>query len=143
MRATYTRRLGTETFLGFYDVHDDVLSGLVRKRKTLRELGEAFRFAEFDKLVHAAERSSGEKGEDPETSWRMAKTREQAPPHRALPYGRHRDPAQPRAPRALPQEARPGEVQDERHPPLHEVRRSPSSGAWRSARDFDPRLHGA
>ncbi len=43
MRATYTRRLGTETFLGFYDVHADVLSGVFRKRKRLREIGEAFR----------------------------------------------------------------------------------------------------
>lgn len=43
MRATYTRRLGTETFLGFYDVHADVLSGIFRKRKRLREIEEAFR----------------------------------------------------------------------------------------------------
>lgn len=43
MRATYTRRLGTETFLGFYDVHADVLSGVFRKKKGLREIGEAFR----------------------------------------------------------------------------------------------------
>ncbi|MDE3193626.1 MAG: transposase [Chloroflexota bacterium] len=43
MRATYTRKLGTETFLGFYDVHADVLSGVFRKRKRLREVGEAFR----------------------------------------------------------------------------------------------------
>lgn len=43
MRATYTRRKGTEQFLGFLDVHDDVLGGLFRKKKGLRELGEAFR----------------------------------------------------------------------------------------------------
>lgn len=43
MRATYSRSLGTETFLGFYDVHADVLSGVFRKKKCLRELGEAFR----------------------------------------------------------------------------------------------------
>lgn len=43
MRATYSRKLGTEQFLGFLDVHDNVLSGLFRKRKTLRELEEAFR----------------------------------------------------------------------------------------------------
>lgn len=45
----------------------------------IAEIGDIFRFSEFDKLVafvgvHAAERSSGEKGKDPETSWRMAKT---------------------------------------------------------------------
>ncbi|MDP9266229.1 MAG: hypothetical protein M3O91_08970 [Chloroflexota bacterium] len=43
MRATYTRKLGTETFLGFYDVHADVLGGIFRKRKRLREIEEAFR----------------------------------------------------------------------------------------------------
>lgn len=43
MRATYRRQQGTEQFLGFYDGHADCLSGLFRKRKRLRELGEAFR----------------------------------------------------------------------------------------------------
>ncbi len=45
----------------------------------IAEIGDIHRFSEFDKLVafagvHAAERSSGKKGADPETSWRMAKT---------------------------------------------------------------------
>jgi len=43
MRATYHRHGGTETFLGFYDVHADVLAGVFRKRKGLREIDEAFR----------------------------------------------------------------------------------------------------
>lgn len=43
MRATYTRRSGTETFLGFYDVHADVLAGVFRRRKRIPELSEAFR----------------------------------------------------------------------------------------------------
>lgn len=43
MRATYTRKLGTETFLGFYDVHADVLAGMFRRRKRIPELSEAFR----------------------------------------------------------------------------------------------------
>lgn len=43
MRATFHRYGGTETFLGFYDVHADVLSGIFRKKKGLREIGEAFR----------------------------------------------------------------------------------------------------
>ena len=42
MRATYTRQLGTETFLGFYDVHADVLSGIFRRRKRIREVADAF-----------------------------------------------------------------------------------------------------
>jgi transposase len=45
----------------------------------IAEIGDITRFSRFDKLVafagvHAAERSSGKKGADPETSWRMAKT---------------------------------------------------------------------
>ena len=42
------------------------------------EIGDIARFSEFDKLVayigvHPAEKSSGEKGRNPETSWRMSK----------------------------------------------------------------------
>lgn len=43
MRATYSRRLGTEVFLGFLDLHDDVLSGIFRARKGVREVGLALR----------------------------------------------------------------------------------------------------
>lgn len=43
MRATYHRHGGTETFLGFFDVHADVLAGIFRTRKRLREIEEAFR----------------------------------------------------------------------------------------------------
>jgi len=44
----------------------------------IAEIGDIARFSEFDKLVafvgvHPAERSSGEKGKNPETSWRMSK----------------------------------------------------------------------
>jgi len=44
----------------------------------IAEIGDINRFSEFDKLVayigvHPAEKSSGEKGKDPETSWRMSK----------------------------------------------------------------------
>jgi transposase len=44
----------------------------------IAEIGDIGRFSEFDKLVayvgvHPAEKSSGEKGKDPETSWRMSK----------------------------------------------------------------------
>jgi len=42
------------------------------------EIGDIARFSDFDKLVayvgvHPAEHSSGQKGRDPETSWRMSK----------------------------------------------------------------------
>ena len=45
----------------------------------LSEIGDIHRFSDFDKLVayvgvHPAEKSSGRKGADPETSWHMAKT---------------------------------------------------------------------
>ena len=45
----------------------------------IAEVVEITRFSSFDKLVafagvHAAEKSSGKKGADPETSWHMAKT---------------------------------------------------------------------
>jgi transposase len=45
----------------------------------IAEIGDIRRFDDFDQLVafagvHAAERSSGKKGKDPETSWHMAKT---------------------------------------------------------------------
>lgn len=45
----------------------------------IAEIGEIRRFSDFDKLVayvgvHPAERSSGRKGADPETSWHMSKT---------------------------------------------------------------------
>jgi len=45
----------------------------------MAEIGDIGRFTDFDQLlayagVHPAERSSGQKGASPETSWRMAKT---------------------------------------------------------------------
>lgn len=43
MRATYHRHGGTETFFGFFDVHADVLGGIFRRRKRLREIEDAFR----------------------------------------------------------------------------------------------------
>jgi transposase len=66
-------------------------SDLVRRLRTIpgvgaataaalvAEIGDITRFEDFDQLVafagvHAAERSSGKKGADPETSWHMAKT---------------------------------------------------------------------
>ena len=42
MRATYRRLHGTEHWLGFYDVHADVLSGVFRRRKRIVDVSEAF-----------------------------------------------------------------------------------------------------
>lgn len=42
-RATYRRLQGTEQLLAFYDVHANCLAGLVRKRKTHRDLLAVFR----------------------------------------------------------------------------------------------------
>jgi len=38
VRATYHKKAGTEQFLGFYDDHGDVLEGVIRRRKTPRDL---------------------------------------------------------------------------------------------------------
>jgi len=38
LRATYHRTQGTEQLLAFYDVHGDVLTGTVHKRKTSRDI---------------------------------------------------------------------------------------------------------
>jgi hypothetical protein len=37
-RATYRRLQGTEQFLGFYDVHEDCLEGLLRKHKRVADI---------------------------------------------------------------------------------------------------------
>ncbi|MEJ0057285.1 MAG: transposase [Bacteroidota bacterium] len=42
LRATYSRKSGTEQFLAFYDVHDDVLTGTIHKRKTSKDLLQAW-----------------------------------------------------------------------------------------------------
>jgi transposase len=43
MRATYRRLHGVRHFLGFYDVHADVLGGVFRPRKRIVDLVAAFR----------------------------------------------------------------------------------------------------
>ena len=43
VRATYHKTAGTEQFLGFYDVHGDVLEGVVHRRKTSRDLLQAWK----------------------------------------------------------------------------------------------------
>ena len=43
LRATYHRTAGVEQLLGFYDVHADILEGIVHKRKTSRDLLQAWK----------------------------------------------------------------------------------------------------
>lgn len=41
-RATYTRKAGTEQLLAFYDVHGDILEGVIHKRKTSHDILQAW-----------------------------------------------------------------------------------------------------
>jgi transposase len=43
IRATYSRKSGTEQLLAFYDVHEDVLTGTVHKRKTSEDILQAWK----------------------------------------------------------------------------------------------------
>ena len=43
IRATYSRKAGTEQLLAFYDVHDDVLTGTIHKRKTSEDILQAWK----------------------------------------------------------------------------------------------------
>jgi transposase len=43
VRATYTKKAGTEQLLAFYDVHGDALEGVVHKRKTSRDVLQAWK----------------------------------------------------------------------------------------------------
>jgi transposase len=43
LRTTYHRKSGTEQLLAFYDVHADCLEGVVRKRKTAKDMLPAFK----------------------------------------------------------------------------------------------------
>ena len=47
IRATYTRRAGIEQLLAFYDVHADNLTGTVHKRKTSKDILQAWRRLRF------------------------------------------------------------------------------------------------
>ena len=57
-----------------------VLTNLCAPQATfIAEIGDIWRFEDFDQLaayagVHPKEQSSGTKGQNPETSWHMAKT---------------------------------------------------------------------
>lgn len=42
VRATYHKTAGTEQLLAFYDVHGDVLEGVVHRRKTSRDILQAW-----------------------------------------------------------------------------------------------------
>jgi transposase len=42
VRATYNKKAGTEQLLAFYDVHGDVLEGVIHKRKTSRDIFQSW-----------------------------------------------------------------------------------------------------
>jgi transposase len=43
VRATYNKHAGVEQFLAFYDVHGDVLEGIIHKRKTSQDVLQAWK----------------------------------------------------------------------------------------------------
>ena len=43
VRATYSKKAGTEQLLGFYDVHGDILEGVIHRRKTSRDILQAWK----------------------------------------------------------------------------------------------------
>ena len=43
LRATYHRNAGVEQFLAFYDVHADILEGVIHKRKTSKDILQAWK----------------------------------------------------------------------------------------------------
>jgi transposase len=43
VRATYSKKAGTEQLLAFYDVHGSVLEGVIHKRKTSKDLLHAWK----------------------------------------------------------------------------------------------------
>lgn len=43
VRATYRRKAGIEQLLAFYDVHGDVLEGVIHKRKTSKDILQAWK----------------------------------------------------------------------------------------------------
>jgi hypothetical protein len=47
IRATYSRKAGVEQLLAFYDVHSDTLTGTVHKRKTSRDILQAWKRLRF------------------------------------------------------------------------------------------------
>lgn len=114
----------------------------------IAEIGDISRFPNFDKLVsfvgvHAAERSSGAKGADPETSWRMAKTGNKyvrTALYRVAFTGLQRNPVL----RAHYLRKR-AQGKSKMNALGHCMKKALALvwGVWRSGRDFDPSLHGA
>jgi transposase len=112
----------------------------------IAEIGDVRRFPNFDKLVafvgvHAAERSSGQKGADPETSWRMAKTGNKhvrTALYRIAFTGLQRNPVL----RAHYQRKR-AQGKSKMNALGHCMKKALSLvyGVWRSGRDFDPSGH--
>lgn len=114
----------------------------------IAEIGDIRRFSSFDKLVafvgvHAAERSSGEKGKDPETRWRMAKTGNKyirTALYRVAMTGLQHNPVL----RAHYDRKR-AQGKSKMNALGHCMKKALSLvyGVWRSGKDFDPMLHHA
>lgn len=112
----------------------------------IAEIGDIARFSSFDKLVafagvHAAERSSGEKGKDPETSWRMAKTGNRyirTALYRVAVTGLQHNPVL----RAHYDRKR-AQGKSKMNALGHCMKKALALvyGVWRSGKDFDPSLH--
>ena len=113
----------------------------------IAEIGDIDRFDDVDKLlayagVTPAERSSGRKGANPETSWHMSKAGNRAPPCGGLSHGRRGRPAQPGHRGPLRAQANRRQVEDERPGPLHEQGPQPRLGCLAQRPGLRPRLGG-
>ncbi len=112
----------------------------------IAEIGDIARFPNFDKLVafvgvHAAERSSGQKGADPETSWRMAKTGNRyirTALYRIAFTGLQRNPVI-----SAHYQRKRAQGKSKMNALGHCMKKALSLvwGVWRSGKEFDPRPH--
>ena len=113
----------------------------------MAEIGDIFRFTDFDQLlayagVHPAERSSGTKGARPETVVAHEQGRQQPPARRGVPGGGGRHPAQPRHRRPLRPQASCRQEPDERPRPLHAQGAGPGLGGLAQSGRLRPALDG-
>lgn len=110
----------------------------------MAEIGDIWRFDDVDQLlayagVHPHEVSSGKKGSNPETSWRMGQDGERTLAGCAVSHGPGGHAPQPHHRRSLPAQAGRRQVEDECARPLHEqVALNLVWGVWRGNQDFDP-----
>lgn len=135
---------------GFGELAD---SGVVRRLRTIpgvgastaaalvAEIGDIFRFDDFDQLVafagvHAAERSSGKKGRRPRDELAHGQDWGRVPARGAVPHGPGRHRAQARRPRALPSQARGQQVKMNALGHCMKKALAIVWGVWRGGHDF-------